>query len=231
MLEMCRWSDGLADARGLGRSRRWSVPPPCPRAWPAPAVRADRSGHRGARRSSICATTSGSRADPPRATCRTASAKLSRLRDAPLEQVADAFGALAEQLQRVALPDVLGEHEDARRRAARRGSSSPRARPRRCGSEACGCPSRRRRGGARRPARGAPRRRSPRRRRRTPPAPARVRRRLGAGTSPRPPLRGAACARRRSRAGQLGVHAGPVAGRTRHLERAAERRDAIREPS
>ena len=59
--------------------------------------------------------------------------------DAVLEQVADALGAVGEQLERVARLDVLREHEHAGLRDAARGSPARRAGPRRCASAACGC--------------------------------------------------------------------------------------------
>ena len=59
--------------------------------------------------------------------------------DAVLQQVADALGALAEQLHRVGRLDVLRQDEHARSRASARGSPSPRAAPRRSASAACGC--------------------------------------------------------------------------------------------
>ena len=73
-------------------------------------ARADR---RRRRRPSSCETTSGSSAEPPSPTRRTASRKSSDVGDAVLEQVADALGAVGQQVERVALLDVLREHEHA----------------------------------------------------------------------------------------------------------------------
>ena len=92
--------------------------------------------------------------------------------DAILEQVADALGAIADQVDGVALLDVLREHEDLGARAARRGSPSPRAGRRRCWSAASGCRRPRRRAGARRPCGAGRPHRPPGRRRRSPPPPA-----------------------------------------------------------
>ena len=130
-----------------------------------------RAGRAGGRGPSSCATTSGSSAVPPSPTRRTASRNSRDVGDAVLQQVADAVGSPAEQLGRVALLDVLGQHEDADRRASGGGSRARRAGPRRCGSAACARRRRRgRAGGARRRPisrrRRRPRRRPPRRRRR-----------------------------------------------------------------
>ena len=82
-----------------------------------------------ARRPTMRCTTSGSSAEPPRATRRTASMNSARVADAVLEQVADAVGAVADQLERVAVLEELGQHDDARPRAARRGSRCAARRP------------------------------------------------------------------------------------------------------
>ena len=60
--------------------------------------------------------------------------------DAVLQQVADALGALREQLHRVRRLDVLRQHEHADARVLARGSPGRRAGPRRSASAACGCP-------------------------------------------------------------------------------------------
>ena len=87
--------------------------------------------------------------------------------DAVLEQVARALGGLRQQVQRVGLLDVLGEHEHAGVRAARRGSGARRAGPRRCAWAASARPRPRRRACGRRPCASGPRRRRPGRRRRS----------------------------------------------------------------
>ena len=61
----------------------------------------------------IVATTSGSSTDPPRATRATRGDEALDLGDAVLEQVADALGAVGQQLARVALLEMGGEHEHA----------------------------------------------------------------------------------------------------------------------
>ena len=62
-------------------------------------------------RPSIWETTSGSSAEPPAPTRRTASVSASTSRDPVLEQVAEPLGALGQQLAGVGDLDVLGEHE------------------------------------------------------------------------------------------------------------------------
>ena len=158
----------LADAEARRRSPGWTGPRPCARAPRARAARACRAGPRGARRSSIRATTSGSSAEPPCPTWRTALAKRVAVGHAVLEQVADALGALPQQLHRVGHLDVLREHEHAGAGQLLADRRAPPAGPRRCAWAASGCRRPRRRAGARAPRAGARRRRRPARRRRSP---------------------------------------------------------------
>ena len=68
----------------------------------------------------MCATTVGSSTDPPAADALDGIGEQREVGHAVLEQVADALGAVADQVDRVALLGVLREHEhaDARLRRA-----------------------------------------------------------------------------------------------------------------
>ena len=107
---------------------------------------------------------SGSSAEPPSATRRTAPRNSSTSDDAVLEQVADALGAVREQVERVAGLDVLREHEHAGLRVLLADLLARRAGPRRCASAACGCRRSRRRACTSAPSASAPRRCRPGRR-------------------------------------------------------------------
>ena len=80
---------------------------------------------------------------------------------AVLQQVADAVAALGQQVDRVALLDVLGEDEHALSTAAPRAAPAPPGARRRCSSAACGCRSPRRPACGRAPCASGRRRRRP----------------------------------------------------------------------
>ena len=74
------------------------------------------SGSSFRRRPTSCETIVGSSAEPPSPTRRTAAANSPTSDDAVLQQVADALGALGEEVERVLRLDVLREDEHAGRR-------------------------------------------------------------------------------------------------------------------